>query len=68
MEEICKNCILPECQIEKVINVKTCFVTLLGQYYFDHLPEDKQTEQNLDLLWEAGIYLERILRVCKGEK
>ncbi len=61
-------CIFPNSQEEKIINVKTCFVTLLGEYYFNHLPEEKQTDENLDLLWEAGIYLERILRVCKGEK
>lgn len=68
MEAICKNCILPEYQEEKIINVKTCFVTLLGEYYFNHLPEEKQTDENLDLLWEAGIYLEKILKVCEGEK
>ncbi len=68
MEAICKNCILPEYQEEKIINVKTCFVTLLGEYYFNHLPEEKQTDENLDLLWEAGIYLEKILKTCEGEK
>ena len=68
MEAICKNCILPEYQEEKIINVKTCFVTLLGEYYFNHLPEEKQTDENLDLLWEAGIYLEKILNTCEGEK
>lgn len=61
-------CIFPNSQEEKIINVKTCFVTLLGEYYFNHLPEEKQTDENLDLLWEAGIYLEKILKVCEGEK
>ncbi len=68
MEEICKNCILPECQEEKTINVKTCFVTILGEYYLNHLLEEKQTDENLDLLWEAGIYLEKYFKVCEGDK
>lgn len=44
----------------------TCFVILLGEYYFDHLPEEKQTNENLDLLWEAGIYLEKYFGTCAG--
>ena len=50
------------------INDNTCFVNILAEYYFDHLPEEKQTDENLDLLWEAGIYLEKILKTCEGEK
>lgn len=45
-----------------------CFVTLLGEYYFDHLSETKQTEENLDLLWEAGMYLEKYFETCSGTK
>ena len=48
------------------INNEICFVTLLGEYYFDHLPEAKQTEENLDLLWEVGVYLERYFGSCSG--
>ena len=50
------------------INNKTCFVTILAEYYFDHLPEEKQTDENLDLLWQAGVYLERHFRTCSGTK